>query len=120
MSDRGDTSYEIHGLAYGPEGGYIERTYTIDGPLYHGGRSKRLTTGSEIRTGMKTNPWGDEGAKSQFVHFTTRLETAQLYADQAGGSVYEVEPTGEIRFGCGGDEYKSDAPLRVVRKVQTG
>lgn len=90
----------------------------LEGPLYHGSRSKRLKEGDLITPGRKTNPWGDEGPKSQYVHFTTDHDAARDYADMAGGHVYEVEPTGEFRQGYNGGEFKSSEPLRVVRKVE--
>jgi GNAT superfamily N-acetyltransferase/predicted SprT family Zn-dependent metalloprotease len=38
---------------------------------------------------------------------------------RAGGHVYEVEPTGEARGGYQSGEYKSQHPLRVIRRVPT-
>ena len=104
------------GLAYGPEGGYIEKEYQVEGPLYHGGRA-RVSEGDLITPGRKTNPWGDEGPKSKHVFFTTNADTAASYAQQANGHLYEVEPTGEFSMDYNGDDYKSKHPLRVVRKV---
>lgn len=113
MAD-GVTTYEWEGQAYG-ENGYEPRTYTVEGPLYHGGRRIRS---DELRAGMRTNPgWGDEGPVSRFIHFTTRLDTAAEYARLTGGEVYEVEPTGPFRMGYIGDEYKSEHPLKVLRTL---
>jgi len=71
-----------------------------------------------ITTGRKTNDWGDEGPRSQYVHFTDDLAGAAEYARQAGGRVYEVEPTGDdVRMGYNGGEWKSKKPLRVRRAV---
>jgi hypothetical protein len=110
-------TYTWTGLAYGADG-YEERTYTVTGPLYHGGR-RRLAEGAQLTTGQRTNPWGDEGPKSRYVHFTTRLEVAADYARRCGrGYVYEVEPTGEFSMGYSGDEYKSEHPLTVVRRLE--
>lgn len=102
---------------YGPDGGYVDREQEVEGPFYHGSRSKRLREGDEVATGRKTNAWGDEGSESQWVHFTTDLGKAREYASQAGGHVYEVEPTGEVKGGYLGDEWKSQAPLRVRRRI---
>jgi len=101
----------------GPEGGYVDAEQEVSGPFYHGSRSKRLQPGSMIRKGMPTNPWGDEGPRSQRVHFTTSLAGARTYARDAGGHVYEVEPTGDVTMGYNGDEWKSEHPLRVIRRV---
>jgi hypothetical protein len=102
---------------YGPNGGYADSEQEVAGPFYHGSRSKRLQPGSMIRRGMPTNPWGDEGTRSQRVHFTTSLAGARTYARDAGGHVYEVEPTGDVTMGYSGDEWKSEHPLRVIRRV---
>jgi hypothetical protein len=51
------------------------------------------------------------------VHFTGDLGMAADYAHQAGGHVYEVEPTGDVQNGYSGDEWKSKNPLRVRRRV---
>jgi hypothetical protein len=101
----------------GPEG-YEDREQTVSGPFYHGSRSKRLRPGSQVRVGMPTNGWGDEGERSQYVHFTTDLGAAREYSARAGGHVYEVEPTGEVRGGYNGSEWKSEHPLRVIRRVE--
>lgn len=108
-------TYTWKGLAYGENGGYVDKEYTVDGPLYHGGRRIR---GDELRAGMRTNEWGDEGPVSRFIHFTTRLDTAADYARRVGGHVYEVEPTGEFRLGYSGDEYRSEHPLKVLRRLE--
>lgn len=102
---------------YGPNGGYVDKETEIEGPLFHGSRSRRLQPGDLITKGRKPNEWGDQGPKSQYVHFTTRHDTARSYADQAGGHVYEVEPTGEFSMDYNGDDYKTKHPLRVVRVV---
>lgn len=109
-------TYTWKGQAYAPEGGYVDKDYEVQGPLYHGG-GKRMKAGDTIRPGRKTNPWGDEGPKSSHVYFTTRKDTAASYADQSGGHVYEVEPTGDFRMDYNGDDYKTQHPLRVVRKL---
>jgi hypothetical protein len=102
---------------YGPNGGYVDQEREVAGPFYHGSRSKRLQPGSQVKKGMPTNPWGDEGDRSKFVHFTTDLNGAASYARQAGGHVYEVEPTGNVHQGYSGSEWKSEHPLRVLRRV---
>jgi hypothetical protein len=102
---------------YDNDGNYADKQQEVSGPFYHGSRSKRLTPGGQVRPGMRTNGWGDEGDKSQFVHFTNDLDAARTYAQSAGGHVYEVEPTGEVRQGYGGGEWKSEHPLRVLRRV---
>lgn len=95
--------------------GYEEREFVIEGPLYHGGRLNRTGT---ITRGRRTNPWGDEGAKSTHVYFTTDLETARQYAEKIpNGRVYEVEPTGAFRKDYAPCDYKTEHPLRVVREV---
>lgn len=114
MSDTAKT-YTWTGQTYGESGGYVDREYTVEGPLYHGGG--RRYRGGELRAGMPTNQWGDEGDRSQFIHFTTRLDGAVEYARLTGGHVFEVEPTGDFRMGYSGDEYKSEHPLKVVRKL---
>jgi Rifampin ADP-ribosyl transferase len=97
--------------------GYEERDEEVSGPFYHGNRA-RLRPGTLLTIGRKTSSWGDEGPRSQFIHFTDDLGTAQTYAAaQPRGYVYEVEPTGDIRPGYIGCEYKSVHPLRVVRAV---
>ncbi|MEU9405525.1 NAD(+)--rifampin ADP-ribosyltransferase [Streptomyces sp. NPDC048281] len=96
---------------------YEERTFTIEGPLYHGG-GKRLRKGAQLTAGRRTNrEWGDEGARSRYIHFTTRLDVAAEYARLTGGHVYEVDPTGEFSHGYNGGEYKSEHPLNVVRRL---
>jgi 8-oxo-dGTP diphosphatase len=99
------------------DGGYAEREELVQGPFYHGSRSRRLGEGAELAPGRKTNGWGDEGAKSQWVHFTTDLGGAAEYARQAGGHVYEVEPHGDVQMGYSGSEWKSKGTLRVRRVV---
>jgi hypothetical protein len=110
--------YQWTGLTQGPNG-YEERTHTVEGPLYHGG-GKRLRKGAQLTPGRRTNPWGGEGPKSRYVHFTTRLETAAAYARQTGGHVYEVEPTRDFSLGYAGDEYKTEHPVNVVRRLEPG
>ncbi|MFJ4902943.1 DUF6011 domain-containing protein [Streptomyces sp. NPDC088727] len=109
-------TYTHTALTYGENGGYVEKTFEVRGPLYHGGGA-RLREGDEIKTGRRTNPWGDEGRKSTCVHFTNRLEVAAAYAEKSGGHVFEVEPTGDFSMGYSGDEYKSTHPLTVVRRL---
>jgi hypothetical protein len=99
------------------QNGYEDVEDEIEGPLYHGSRSKSLQPGDMITKGRKTNPWGDQGPKSQTVHFTVHHDTARDYADQAGGHVYEVEPTGEFKHDYSGGDFKTVHPLRVVRMV---
>jgi hypothetical protein len=111
-------SYTWTGLTYGDEG-YVEKTFTVEGPLYHGG-GKRLRAGAQLTAGRRTNGWGDEGPRSRYVHFTTSLATAAEYARQTGGDVYEVEPTGEFAQGYNGGEYKSMQPLSVLRRLDPG
>ncbi|MFF7198237.1 NAD(+)--rifampin ADP-ribosyltransferase [Streptomyces sp. NPDC008079] len=103
-------------LTYGPDGGYVEKESEVYGPLYHGG-GKRLREGDQIKPGRKTNSWGDEGAKSTHVYFTTHKDTAASYAQQSGGHVYEVEPTGDFKGDYNGGDYKTQHPLNVVRKL---
>lgn len=103
---------------YAPGGGYVDKEQELSGPFYHGSRSRRLKPGDLIRKGMPTNSWGDEGPVSQQVHFTDSAEGARSYAHDAGGYVYEVEPTGDdIKMGYSGSEYRSQHPLRVIRRV---
>lgn len=97
--------------------GYEDVEDEIEGPLYHGSRSKGLDTGDMITTKRKANSWGDEGPKSQHVFFTQHYDTAKSYADQAGGHVYEVEPTGEFKHDYSSGDYKTKHPLKVVRVV---
>ncbi|MEU6362180.1 NAD(+)--rifampin ADP-ribosyltransferase [Streptomyces albidoflavus] len=106
--------YQFTASTYGPTD-YVEKTFDVHGPLYHGG-GKNLRDGDQLRPGRKTNPWGDEGTRSRFVHFTTRLDVAAEYAERTGGHVYEVEPTGAFSFGSA-DEYKTGHPLTVLRKL---
>jgi DNA-directed RNA polymerase subunit M/transcription elongation factor TFIIS len=113
-------SWTMKYTTYGPDGGYVDKEREVEGPLYHGSRSKRLAEGDLIVPGRKTNPWGDEGAKSKHVFFTQNLSTAQSYADDAGGHVYEVEPTGEFATDYNGEDYKTHHPLRVVRRYTPG
>jgi GNAT superfamily N-acetyltransferase len=97
------------------QNGYEDAEDEIEGPLYHGSRSKRLKPGDEITIGRRTNPWGDSGNKSDKVHFTVHHDTARDYADQAGGHVYEVEPTGPFAHDYSSGDFKSYHPLRVLR-----
>jgi len=97
--------------------GYEERHLSVDGPLYHGSRAKRLARDTQITPGRRTNSWGDEGPRSRNVYFTSTLDVAKSYAAQAGGEVYEVEPTGPFKTDYRGDEFKTEHPLRVIRKV---
>ncbi|MCX4799669.1 NAD(+)--rifampin ADP-ribosyltransferase [Streptomyces sp. NBC_01242] len=111
-------TYTWKGQAYGHDGGYIDKEYQVQGPLYHGG-GKRLRDGDQVKPGRKSNypNWGDEPGKSQHVYFTTRKDTAADYARQSGGHVYEVEPTGDFRMDHNGDDYKTKHPLNVVRRL---
>jgi len=110
-------TYTYTAETYGDTPGeYVTREFTITGPLYHGG-GRRLREGDQLTAGRRTNPWGDEGARSRYVHFTTRLDVAAEYARQSGGHVFEVEPTGPFSVGYGGEEYKTEHPLNVVRRL---
>jgi len=113
----GPPSFTWRYQTHGPEGGYVSKEQQVTGPFYHGSRSKRLREGSQVTVGHPTNAWGDEGPRSQFNHFTTDLTGARDYARDAGGHVYEVAPTGEVKGGYNGDEWKSAHPLRVIRRV---
>lgn len=97
------------------ETGYDTREMSVTGPLYHGGG--RGYRGGDLRTGRRTNTWGDEGEYSRYIHFTTDLATAARYAELTGGNVFEVVPTGAFLMGYGHGEYKSTCPLAVVRKL---
>lgn len=97
-------------------GGYVPRERTIAGPFYHGGRA-RLNAGGLITPGRKTNGWGDEGRSSRHVYFSTDPNSAEQYARQAHGHLYEVEPTGECHLDYQGTDFKSTAPLRVIRRI---
>jgi hypothetical protein len=110
-------SWTMKYTTYAPEGGYVDKEREVHAPLYHGSRSKRLGEDGLIVPGRKSNSWGDEGPKSKHVFFTENLSTAQSYADQAGGHVYEVEPTGEFHTDYNGEDYKTKHPLKVVRRV---
>lgn len=103
---------------YAPQGGYETVEKEIEGPLYHGGRGK-LNAGDLITPGRKPNSWGDEGPKSTHVYFSTDKDTAASYSQQLGnkGHLYEVEPTGEFRTDYGPQDYKTQHPLKVVRKI---
>jgi hypothetical protein len=119
MSDRISRQAASYPIKYTrmTQNGYEDVEDEIEGPLFHGSRSKRLQPGDMITKGRKTNPWGDQGPKSQTVHFTVHHDTARDYADQAGGHVYEVEPTGEFKHDYSGGDFKTAHPLRVVRMV---
>ena len=111
--------WKWQGQEYAPEGGYRDKEYEVSGPLYHGG-GKRLKEGDTIRPGRKSNypNWGDEPGKSKHVYFTTQMDTAGSYAHQTGGHVYEVEPTGDFKMDHGANDYKTQHPLRVVRRLE--
>jgi hypothetical protein len=115
----GPKTYKWQGQEYAPEGGYRDKEYEVQGPLYHGG-GKRLREGDTIRPGRKSNypNWGDEPGKSQHVYFTPRVDTAASYAHGTGGHVYEVEPTGDFKMDHNADDYKTQHPLRVVRRLE--
>lgn len=96
-----------------------------DGPLYHGGRA-RLVPGRLLRPGQRPNPWGDtfdDNGRSVYIYCTTRLDTAQSYAEavrqQTGrqARVYEVKPTGPLLADCNAQDYRSRYPLEIVRRV---
>jgi hypothetical protein len=97
-------------------GAYVDREFTVTGPLYHGG-GRRLRSGDDIRPG-RTGQRGDyAGQRSPVVYFTTRLDTAAAYADASGGHVFEVEPAGAFTMDRSGDDFKTAAPLRVLRRL---
>lgn len=119
-SEPADTpkTYTYTAQTYGDAGGYVEKTFTVEGPLYHGG-GRRLRQGAQLAPGRRTNAWGDERGTSTRVYFTTRLDVAADYARQSGGHVYEVEPTGVFTFDRS-DEYKTEHPLTVLRRLDPG
>jgi hypothetical protein len=102
-----------------PEGDYEEEHRTVQGPFYHGG-SARLQPGGMITTGRKTQGWGDEGARSTHVYFSTDRGSAESYTRALGkrGRLYEVEPTGEVKMDYQGTDFKSVHPLRVLREIR--
>ncbi|WP_428957834.1 NAD(+)--rifampin ADP-ribosyltransferase [Streptomyces sp. cg35] len=116
QSAEGPKTYTWKGQAYGPDGGYVDKEYQVQGPLYHGG-GKRWRDGQQIKPGRKPNSWGDEYGKSEHVYFTTNRDTAASYAQQSGGHVFQVEPTGDFRMDHNGDDYKTRHPLNVVRRL---
>ena len=97
-------------------GAYVERTFTVAGPLYHGG-GRRLRTGDDIRPGRKAQRGDCTGLRSPVVYFTTDRATAAAYARESGGHVYEVEPSGPFTMDRSGADFKTAAPLRVVRRL---
>lgn len=115
--ERGPYAYEvtIQGLA-----GYEDVIRTVEGPLFHGGRS-RLAVGRLLTVGRRTNSWGDEGDRSSHIYFTEHLSTAVEYARKCDGTgyVYEVEPTGAFRTDYSPGDFKTADPLRIVRVVPT-
>jgi hypothetical protein len=113
-------TYTYTAETYGDTPGeYVTREFTIEGPLYHGG-GRRLRQGAQLTTGRRTNGWGDEGPRSRYVHFTTRLDVAAAYAEQSGGHVFEVEPTGPFAIGYSGEEYRTEQPVNVLRRLDPG
>lgn len=108
-------THEYKVTVQGPTG-YEDKIKSVEGPLYHGGRA-RLGEGGLITPGRRTNSWGDEGPKSRHVFFTTNPATAQSYATESKGHIYEVEPTGPFHPDYNGEDFKSQHPLRVIRKV---
>lgn len=99
----------------GPNG-YEDREQSVQGPLYHGGGA-RLRDGQQIKPGRKPNAWGDEHGKSEHVFFTRQKDTAASYAQQSGGHVFEVEPTGDFRMDHNEGDFKTKHPLNVVRRL---
>lgn len=97
--------------------GYEDRQVDVTGPFFHGSRCSLLEPGEFLEPGHATNAWGDEGKFSRYIHFTDRLDIAEQYAEAADGSVYEVWPEGDFTMGYTDSEFKSTAPLRVVREV---
>lgn len=97
--------------------GYREVSRTASGPFYHGGRA-RLAPGGLVKPGHKTNSWGDIQGRSREVFFSASFEVAAAYARSTGGRLYEVEPAGECRPDVDPDSFRSDFPLRVIRRVE--
>lgn len=114
-SDHLGSQFTMKYRTSGPTG-YEDREQTVNGPFYHGGRA-RLGPGDRLTAGRKTNPWGDEGPRSKFNHFTTDKGTAARYAADTEGHVYEVHPTGDVKPGYQSGEYKSPHDLEIMRRV---
>jgi len=113
-----DSSFIFRYETYGPEGAYIAHLQVIPGPCYHGGRA-RVRAGDLISPGHRTNSWGDERGRADWVYFATEPATAAAYAQATGGHLYQVAPSGEVHSdGSGGDgSYRSQFPLLVIRRV---
>jgi len=85
--------------------------------LFHGGRA-RVKPGGLIKPGHKANPWGDRpGRLSTHVFAATDMMTAADYAKATRGRLYEVEPTGELLPDTHEGEFKTAAPLAVIRGI---
>lgn len=97
-------------------GAYVEKAFTVAGPLYHGG-GRRLRTGDDIRPGRKGERGDYTGLRSPVIYFTASLATAAAYARESGGHVYVVEPSGPFTMDRSGDDFKTAAPLRVLRRL---
>lgn len=111
----GPKTYKWTQTYQGPNG-YEDREQSVQGPLYHGGGA-RLRDGQQIKPGRKPNAWGDEHGKSEHVFFTRQKDTAASYAQQSGGHVFEVEPTGDFRMDHNEGDFKTKHPLNVVRRL---
>jgi hypothetical protein len=91
---------------------------------YHGGRAA-LAPGQLIKPGQRPNPWGDtfdSRGRSLYVYCTTDRGTAESYATAVRKTgrrahVYEVRPTGQLLPDGSSRDFKSSAPLEVVRRV---
>lgn len=103
---------------YGPDGGYVSKSRVVTGPFYHGGRAN-VGPGDMLTKGRKPNNWGDEGPKSTHNYFSTDKGSAASYSRSLGnrGHLYEVEPTGHVKQDYQGTDWKTEHPLRVIRKV---
>jgi hypothetical protein len=116
----GQPSFTYSGETYGPTG-YVRVTRKVTGPFYHGRRT-RHAAGALVRPGKVHNPWGDEfdeRGRSVYSYFATDPQTAVSYAEQTGGFLYEVAPTGDAGWDSrGGDgSYQTRAPLKILRRI---
>jgi hypothetical protein len=85
--------------------------------LFHGGRA-RVKQGGLIKPGHKANPWGDRpGQRSTHVFAAADMMTAADYAKATRGRLYEVEPTGELLPDTHKGEFRTAAPLAVIRRI---
>jgi hypothetical protein len=85
----------------------------VDFPLYHG-THRDIPEGAHIEPGHP----GNFVRRMKHAYVTSHLETAKHYS--RGKHVYEVAPTGPIghRSDAKGDNYASEFPFSIVRKVQ--